>query len=295
MRIARFSHNGEVSYGLVLGPDRPAGEAPGAGNGSATAGGSGATGGISGPARSAADQLTVAQLAGHPFGGRAEDIKLTGVRFPLADVRLLAPILPSKVICIGRNYAEHAREMGTEAPEEPVIFLKPSTAVSGPGDPIVRPTDLSERVDYEGELAVVFGRLCRQVPAERVSAVIFGYTCANDVTARDLQARDGQWTRAKGFDTFCPLGPWIETDVDPADLELSTRLNGEVRQHSRTSLMVHGVPALIVAVSQVMTLLPGDVLLTGTPAGVGPLGKSDQVSVTIEGIGTLTNPVTDRE
>jgi len=294
MRIARFSHNGEVSYGLVLGPDRPAGEAAGPGNGSAAAGASG-TGGTSGSTDSAADQLTVAQLAGHPFGGRAEDIKLTGVRFPLAAVRLLAPILPSKVICIGRNYAEHAREMGTEAPDEPVIFLKPSTAVAGPGDPIVRPTDLSERVDYEGELAVVIGRLFRQLPAERVPEVIFGYTCANDVTARDLQARDGQWTRAKGFDTFCPLGPWIETDVDPADLELSTRLNGEVRQHSRTSLMMHNVPALIVAVSQVMTLLPGDVLLTGTPAGVGPMGKGDQVSVTIEGIGTLTNPVTDRE
>jgi 2-keto-4-pentenoate hydratase/2-oxohepta-3-ene-1,7-dioic acid hydratase in catechol pathway len=314
MRIARFSHNGEVSYGLVLGPDRPAGEAAGAGangsgaaNGSATAGangGSGGTGGTrglggpggtGGPASSAADQLMVAQLAGHPFGGRAEDIKLTGIRFPLADVRLLAPILPSKVICTGRNYAEHAREMGTDAPDEPVIFLKPSTAVSGPGDPIVRPVDLSERVDYEGELAVVIGRLCRQVPAERVPEVIFGYTCANDVTARDLQARDGQWTRAKGFDTFCPLGPWIETDVDPADLELSTRLNGEVKQQSRTSLMLHGVSALIAAVSQVMTLLPGDVLLTGTPAGVGPMDKGDQVSVTIEGIGTLTNPVTDRD
>jgi len=292
MRIARFSHNGEVSYGVVLGPDRPAGEAAGAGNGSATAGASGPTGGSAG---SAADQLMVAQLAGHPFGGRAEDIKLTGVRFPLADVRLLAPILPSKVICIGRNYAEHAREMGAEASEEPVIFLKPSTAVAGPGDPIVRPTDLSQRVDHEGELAVVFSRLCRQVPAERVPEVIFGYTCANDVTARDLQARDGQWTRAKGFDTFCPLGPWIETEVDPADLELSTRLNGEVRQNSRTSLMMHDVPALIVAVSQVMTLLPGDVLLTGTPAGVGPMRKADEVSVTIERIGTLTNPVTDRE
>jgi 2-keto-4-pentenoate hydratase/2-oxohepta-3-ene-1,7-dioic acid hydratase in catechol pathway len=288
MRIARFSHDGEVSYGLVLGPDRAAGE----GNGSAAAG---ADGDISGQAGSISDQLTVAQLAGHPFGGRAEDVKLTGIRFPLSDVRLLAPILPSKVICIGRNYAEHAREMGSEAPDEPVIFLKPSTAVAGPGDSIVRPTGLSERVDYEGELAVVIGRLCRQVPAERVPEVIFGYTCANDVTARDLQARDGQWTRAKGFDTFCPLGPWMETDVDPADLELSTRLNGEVRQHSRTSLMIHGVPALIVAVSQVMTLLPGDVLLTGTPAGVGAMGKGDQVSVTIDGIGTLSNLVTDRD
>jgi len=300
MRIARFSRSGEVSYGLVLGPDRPAGEAGGPADGTGTASGTGSANGSGvngspvneGPA---ADQLMVAQLAGHPFGGRAEDIKLTGIRYPLASVRLLAPILPSKVICVGKNYADHAAEMGTEPPEEPVIFLKPSTAVSGPGDSIVRPTDLSERVDYEGELAVVIGRLCRQVPAGRVPEVIFGYTCANDVTARDLQARDGQWTRAKGFDTFCPLGPWMETDVDPADLELSTSLNGEVKQHSRTSLMLHGVVELIMAVSQVMTLLPGDVLLTGTPAGVGPMGKGDQVSVTIEGIGTLTNPVTDRD
>jgi len=300
MRIARFSHNGEVSYGLVLGPDRPAGEAGGPADGTGTASGAGSANGsgVNGSAVNegpAADQLMVAQLAGHPFGGRAEDIKLTGIRYPLASVRLLAPILPSKVICVGKNYADHAREMGTEPPEEPVIFLKPSTAVSGPGDSIVRPTDLSERVDYEGELAVVIGRLCRQVPAGRVPEVIFGYTCGNDVTARDLQARDGQWTRAKGFDTFCPLGPWMETDVDPADLELSTSLNGEVKQHSRTSLMLHGVAELIMAVSQVMTLLPGDVLLTGTPAGVGPMGKGDQVSVTIEGIGTLTNPVTDRD
>ena len=292
MRIARFSHDGDVSYGLVLGADRPAAEEPGAANGSVAAGNG------DHPASQAADgdgELMVAQLAGHPFGGRAEDIKLTGVRFPLADVRLLAPILPSKVVCIGKNYADHAREMGGEPPDEPVIFLKPSTAVCGPGDPIQRPVLLSERVDFEGELAVVIGRLCRQVPADRVADVIFGYTCANDVTARDLQARDGQWTRAKGFDTFCPLGPWIETDVDPADLELSTVLNGDVKQHSRTSLLLHGVQALIVFVSQVMTLLPGDVLLTGTPAGIGPMDKGDQVSVTIEGIGTLSNPVTDRD
>src|SRR5262249_37809001 len=162
-------------------------------------------------------------------------------------------------------------------------------------DPIQRPTELSSRVDFEGELAVVIGRLCRQVPADRVAEVIFGYTCANDVTARDLQAKDGQWTRGKGFDTFCPLGPWIETDVDPGDLELSTRLNGEVKQHSRTSLLLHGVHALVMFVSQVMTLLPGDVLLTGTPAGIGPMDKGDQVTVTIEGIGTLSNPVTDRD
>ncbi len=297
MRIARFSHNGEVSYGLVLGSDGSAAEEPQAVNGSVSAG-AGAAGNGDHTAGSPApgdDQLMLAQLAGHPFGGRDEDIKLTGLRFPLADVRLLAPILPSKVICIGKNYADHAREMGGEPPQEPVIFLKPSTAVCGPGDPIQRPSELSERVDFEGELAVVIGRLCRQVPADRVAEVIFGYTCANDVTARDLQARDGQWTRAKGFDTFCPLGPWIETAVDPADLELSTVLNGEVKQNSRTSLLLHGVHSLVAFVSQVMTLLPGDVLLTGTPAGVGPMDKGDQVTVAIEGIGALTNPVTDRD
>jgi 2-keto-4-pentenoate hydratase/2-oxohepta-3-ene-1,7-dioic acid hydratase in catechol pathway len=297
MRIARFTHNGEVSYGLVLGAD-----------GSPAAGASGSAGSAAAPPDAAGngdhrvtspapgdDQLLLAQLAGHPFGGREEDIKLTGVRFRLADVRLLAPILPSKVICIGKNYADHAREMGGEPPDEPVIFLKPSTAVCGPGDPIQRPTQLSERTDFEGELAVVIGRLCRQVTTDRVAEVIFGYTCANDVTARDLQAKDGQWTRAKGFDTFCPLGPWIETDIDPADLELTTVLNGEVKQHSRTSLLLHGVHSLVMRISQVMTLLPGDVVLTGTPAGIGPMDKGDQVSVSIEGIGTLTNPVTDRD
>src|SRR5215813_9061625 len=296
MRIARFSHNDEVSYGLVLGADRPAAEA-GASAGSVAAAAAAAGNGdhpVAAPAPGD-DQLLIAQLAGHPFGGREEDIKLTGIRFPLSDVRLLAPILPSKVICIGKNYADHAREMGGEPPDEPVIFLKPSTAVCGPGDPIQRPTHLSERTDFEGELAVVIGRLCRQVPADRVAEVIFGYTCANDVTARDLQAKDGQWTRAKGFDTFCPLGPWIETDVDPADLELSTVLNGEVKQQTRTSLLLHGVHALVMFVSQVMTLLAGDVLLTGTPAGIGPMDKGDQVTVTIEGIGTLSNPVTDRD
>jgi 2-keto-4-pentenoate hydratase/2-oxohepta-3-ene-1,7-dioic acid hydratase in catechol pathway len=289
MRIARFSHDDEVSYGLVLGPDGMSAEAPAVANGTAAAGQASSAG-------SHEDgQLAVAQIAGHPFGGTQADIKLTGARFPLPDVRLLAPILPSKVICIGKNYADHAREMGGEPPEEPVIFLKPSTAVSGPGDPIQRPTLISERTDYEGELAVVIGRLCRQVPADRVAEVIFGYTCANDVTARDLQARDGQWTRAKGFDTFCPLGPWIETELDPADLALTTRLNGEVKQASRTSLLLHDVQALVMFVSQVMTLLPGDVLLTGTPAGIGPMKAGDEVSVAIEGIGTLSNPVTDRD
>jgi 2-keto-4-pentenoate hydratase/2-oxohepta-3-ene-1,7-dioic acid hydratase in catechol pathway len=278
MRIARFAFGGEVRYGVVD-----------------SAGRNGAQGGAaSSAAGSVSDELQVAELAGHPFGA-ADSIRFTGARYPVADVRLLAPVLPSKVVAIGKNYAAHAREMGGEAPDEPVIFLKPSTSVAGPVDAIVRPTRLSKRVDFEGELAVVIGRLCRDVPQERAAESIFGYTCANDVTARDLQARDGQWARAKGFDTFCPLGPWIETELDPADLELVTMVNGEVRQQSRTSLLLHGVAELVSYVSAVMTLLPGDVLLTGTPDGVGPLEPGDQVSVRIEGIGTLSNRVVDSD
>ncbi|MFI6815496.1 fumarylacetoacetate hydrolase family protein [Nonomuraea sp. NPDC050328] len=233
----------------------------------------------------------IAAVAGHPFN----QIQFTGERFPLAEVRLVAPMLPSKVVAIGRNYAEHARELGNEVPDEPLIFMKPSTSVIGPGEAIAYPTALSERVDFEGELAVVIGRLCREVPVERVKDVIFGYTCANDVTARDLQKKDVQFTRAKGFDTFCPIGPWIETDLDPSDLALTTTVSGEVRQSGRTSQLIHDIPALVSYVSAVMTLIPGDVILTGTPAGVGPMEVGDEVSVGIEGIGTLTNKVVSRD
>jgi 2-keto-4-pentenoate hydratase/2-oxohepta-3-ene-1,7-dioic acid hydratase in catechol pathway len=274
VRIARFAHGGEVGYGIVE-DVQPDGASAGT---------------VPDP-----DELVVAELLGHPFGVGDGPIRLTGSRYPLPDVRLLAPVLPSKVVAIGRNYADHVREMGNEPPAEPVIFLKPSTAVIGPRENIAYPVQLSERVDFEGELAVVIGRLCREVPAARVPEVIFGYTCANDVTARDLQARDGQWARAKGFDTFCPLGPWIQTDLDPADLELTTVVNGEIRQNARTSQLLHDVTALVTYVSAVMTLLPGDVLLTGTPAGVGPLKEGDEVSVTIENIGTLTNGVINRD
>jgi 2-keto-4-pentenoate hydratase/2-oxohepta-3-ene-1,7-dioic acid hydratase in catechol pathway len=260
VRIVRFAVDDEVGYG-VMGATRGDGAAAG--------------------------EEVVAELAGHPFGGSP---KLTGTTYPLDDVRLLAPVLPSKVLAIGRNYAEHAREMGIELTEEPILFLKPSTAVCGPADPIRYPA-LTNRLDYEGELAVVIGRLCRHVPAGQAAAVIFGYTCANDVTARDLQAKDSQWARAKGFDTFCPLGPWIETEIDVSDLELTTTVNGQVRQRARTSQLLHGIPELIAFASSVMTLLPGDVLLTGTPAGVGPMDKGDEVSVTIENIGTLSNRV----
>lgn len=276
MRIARFAVGDEVRYGVV--------DSDRAGSGSGDSSGDG----------NSAAALAVAEISGHPFGPGPDDVRLTGIQYPVDDVRLLAPVLPSKVVAIGRNYAEHAREFGNEAPPKPLIFLKPSTAVIGPGDLIVRPVRLSERVDFEGEMAIVFGRLCRDVPAERVPEVIFGYTCANDVTARDLQASDGQWSRAKGFDTFCPLGPWIETDLDPADQQLTTTVNGEVKQDSSTSLLIHDIATLVSYVTAVMTLLPGDVLLTGTPAGIGPLVADDQVTVQIEGIGSLTNPVTDR-
>jgi 2-keto-4-pentenoate hydratase/2-oxohepta-3-ene-1,7-dioic acid hydratase in catechol pathway len=238
---------------------------------------------------------TIAELYGHPFGIDPSGVRLTGQRYPLAEVRLLAPVLPSKVLAVGKNYAEHVREMGSELPAEPVLFLKPSTSVTGPGDRIAYPVKLTDRVDYEGELAVIIGRLCRDVPKERAYDVIFGYTCANDVTARDLQLKDGQWTRAKGFDTFCPLGPWMETATDPSDLGITTTVNGEVRQHARTRELLWDVPSLIEYVSAVMTLLPGDVLLTGTPEGVGPLTDGDEVSVTVESIGTLTNKVVIRD
>ncbi|MBB6475925.1 2-keto-4-pentenoate hydratase/2-oxohepta-3-ene-1,7-dioic acid hydratase in catechol pathway [Sphaerisporangium rubeum] len=222
-------------------------------------------------------------------------MRFTGERYPIQEIRLLAPIIPNKIIAIGKNYAEHAREMGGEPPAEPLIFGKPSTSVVGPGDSIAYPHKLSERVDFEGELAVVIGRLCREVPVERAKEVIFGYTCANDVTARDLQRKDGQWTRAKGFDTFCPLGPWIQTELDPSDLAITTTVNGELRQSARTSQLVHDIPKLISYITDVMTLLPGDVILTGTPEGVGPLEDGDEVSVGIEGIGTLTNRVVPRD
>jgi 2-keto-4-pentenoate hydratase/2-oxohepta-3-ene-1,7-dioic acid hydratase in catechol pathway len=276
VRIARFAKGGEVAYGVV-------GEAQADGAGAAR------------PVPGAGGLSVIAELRGHPFSPGKGGVQFTGATFPLDDVRLLAPVLPSKVVAVGRNYADHAREMGSEPPAEPVLFLKPSTAVVGHGDPIAYPVKLTQRVDYEGELAVIIGRLCREVPAAQAAEVIFGYTCANDVTARDLQARDGQWTRAKGFDTFCPLGPWIETDADPADLELTTVVNGEVRQQTRTSQLLYDVPALVEYVSTVMTLLPGDVLLTGTPAGVGPLEDGDEVSVTIENVGSLRNTVVNRD
>jgi 2-keto-4-pentenoate hydratase/2-oxohepta-3-ene-1,7-dioic acid hydratase in catechol pathway len=221
-------------------------------------------------------------------------LRPTGEHIPLSEVKLLTPVIPrSKVVGIGRNYADHAAELGNEVPAEPLIFLKPNTSVCSPGDAIRYPQQSSE-VHYEGELAVVIGRPCWDLPVERAAEAIFGYTVANDVTARDLQRSDPQWTRAKGFDSFCPLGPWIVTDLDVSDLAITTELNGDLKQAARTAAMVHKVPALIAYISSVMTLLPGDVILTGTPAGVGPMKPGDVVSVSVEGIGTLTNPVVAR-
>jgi 2-keto-4-pentenoate hydratase/2-oxohepta-3-ene-1,7-dioic acid hydratase in catechol pathway len=217
----------------------------------------------------------------------------SGEEIPLDDVRLLAPILPSKVVCLGKNYAAHAAEFGGEVPEEPLVFLKPSTSVSGPGDPIPLPP-ISNRVDYEGELAVVIGRIARNVRAEETFRYILGYTCGNDVTLRDLQKKDDQWARAKGFDGSCPLGPWVETELDPIDVHLETRVNGEVRQSASTSDMVFGVATIIEFVTSFMTLLPGDVIMTGTPEGVGKLEPGDRVEVVIDGIGVLMNPVGGR-
>ncbi len=232
---------------------------------------------------------TAREIAEHPFGTPT----FTGRSWPLDDVRLLAPILASKVVCMGKNYAAHIAEMGATTgpvPEDPVIFLKPNTAIIGPGVPIQLPANASP-VHHEGELAAVIGRPCKDVPAAKAAEVILGYTIANDVSARDQQKADGQWMRAKGHDTFCPVGPWIVTDLDPSDLEIRTEVNGAVRQLSRTSLMIHDIGAIIEWISAVMTLLPGDLILTGTPEGVGPIEDGDTVSVSIEGIGTLTNPV----
>ncbi|SDS29748.1 2-keto-4-pentenoate hydratase/2-oxohepta-3-ene-1,7-dioic acid hydratase (catechol pathway) [Friedmanniella luteola] len=263
MRIARFASGGDPQYGVVeLAED--GGRHPG----------------------------TVSVLTGDPL---AMPVQLTGERHELEGVRLLAPVIPrSKVVGVGRNYAAHAAELGNEVPATPLTFFKPNTSVIGPGDAIVHPR-VSQQVSFEGELAVVIGRICKEVPEARAADVIFGYTVANDVTARDLQKSDGQWARAKGYDTFCPLGPWITTHqslAEVADLGIRTTLDGEEKQNGRTRDMLHAIPALIAYITSFTTLLPGDVILTGTPEGVGVMRPGQEVSVEIEGIGTLTNTVT---
>ncbi len=269
VRIARFTTGDDPLYGVV-------------------------SGGLDEFGQPAEDSVVV-ELTGDPL---YVGIKPTQTEHRLSDVRLLAPVIPrSKVVAIGRNYAAHAAEMGGEVPDEPLMFLKPNTSVVGPGDPIYYPQQ-SERVDYEGELAIVIGRICRDVPREQATDVIFGYTIANDVTARDLQKKDVQFTRAKGFDSFCPLGPWVETDLDPqtfADgVSVQTHLNGDLVQDGSTKDLIFDIPTLVAHITSVMTLLPGDVILTGTPEGVGPMQVGDEVEVSIAGLGALTNPVVKR-
>lgn len=223
-------------------------------------------------------------------GGLFETPAPTGANFNLSDVRLLAPCEPSKVVCLGRNYADHAKEVGGDVPEEPCIFIKPSTTVIGPEDMIVYPT-MSARVDYEAELAAVIGRRAHNVDESRAGEYVFGYTCLNDVTARDLQRKDGQWTRGKSFDTFCPIGPWVETELDPGALEVRARLNGSVVQSGNTRDMIFKIHFIVSFLSRIMTLLPGDVIGTGTPEGIGPMQPGDEIEIFVENIGTLKNRV----
>ena len=250
MKIARFSNGAEPRYGIVDGPE-----------------------------------LVV--LKGHPL---VNGYDTTGERVPIKDVKLLAPSIPSKVVCIGKNFAAHAAEIGEEVTEEPLIFFKPSSSIIGHGDLIVLPKQ-SEHVELEAELTIVIGKLTKNVSEKDAMDHVWGFTIANDVTARDLQFSDGQWARSKAFDTFCPLGPWIETEFVPEDQVIESRIDGEVRQQSGISLMVHQVPKIISYVSENMTLLPGDIILTGSPAGISQIKSGNIVECEIEGIGILTNPV----
>jgi 2-keto-4-pentenoate hydratase/2-oxohepta-3-ene-1,7-dioic acid hydratase in catechol pathway len=250
MKIARFSNGSEPRYGIVDGPE-----------------------------------LVV--LKGHPL---AVGFDTTGERIPLKEVKLLAPTIPSKVVCIGKNFADHAAEIGQEVTEEPLIFFKPSSAIIGHGDPIVLP-EQSSQVELEAELTLVIGKMAKNVSEKDAFDYIFGYTIANDVTARDLQFKDEQWARSKGFDTFCPLGPWIETEFLPEEQVIESRINGDMRQHVSISNMTHSIASIVSYVSKNMTLLPGDIILTGSPAGISVIGSGDLVECEIEGIGTLANPV----
>lgn len=255
MKVARFKHDDALAYGIL---DE--------------------------------EEQVLVVLAGDPLYAGFDT---TGERVPLARAQLVAPVIPrSKVVAVGKNYRDHAAEMGGPVPEEPLLFLKPNTAVIGPGDAIVLPPQ-SHHVDHEGELAVVIGAVAKNVRADDAQSVIFGYTIANDVTARDLQKTDLQWARAKGFDTFCPLGPVMLTELDLATATIQTKVNGQLRQSGHTSDLIHTIPEIVEYASSVWTLLPGDVILTGTPAGVGPLTDGDTVEVTVPEIGTLSNPVRD--
>jgi 2-keto-4-pentenoate hydratase/2-oxohepta-3-ene-1,7-dioic acid hydratase in catechol pathway len=255
------------------------------------------------PAQSGIVRVNIAAHPAEIEGDTAHEIEgllgerweRTGVSWPLQEVRLLPPVAPSKIVCMGRNYMDHIKELDHPIPPEPLIFLKPPSSIIGPEEPILLPS-ISKRVDHEGELAVVMGRTCSQLRDEdAIEPYVLGYTCFNDVTARDLQNRDGQWTRAKGFDTFCPLGPVIETSLDLPSTRVETFVNGERRQSGAVSEMMYPVDVIIRWISRMMTLLPGDVVATGTPAGVGPFVAGDVVEVVVSGVGTLRNPVAARE
>ena len=255
MKIVRFVTQGRIKYGVLEGDN------------------------------------TIQGLRGSPFAhfeGSGSAFKLDGSAYKLDEVKLLAPCLPSKIVCLGLNYRRHAEETQMPLPTVPLIFLKPSTAVIGPDDKIILPRD-SKRVDYEGELGVVIGRKAKDVPKDKAKEYILGYTCVNDVSERHIQQTDGQWTRAKGYDTFAPVGPWIETKVAPDNLKLETYLNGELRQSARTCELVFGVGELVSFISGVMTLLPGDIIATGTPSGIGRMSPGDVVEVRIEKISILRN------
>ncbi len=232
------------------------------------------------------EQEKVIELAGDIFG----PYKKTGRSFSQGQIILEAPCQPTKIVCLGLNYKDHAAEFNSDLPKEPLLFLKPASAIIGPGAPIICPPQ-SKRVDYEAELGVVIGQKANHISASEASNYVLGYTCLNDVTARDLQQKDGQWTRAKGFDTFCPLGPAIETDLDPSDLTVEAWLNGERKQASSTANLIFDVEYLLEYISGVMTLVPGDVIATGTPSGVGPLSAGDEIEIRVQGIGGLINPV----
>lgn len=260
MRIVRFAIRGKTKYGIL-------------------------------------EDNIIRSLRGSPFAhfrSSSHSWVFDGYSYELGEVRLLAPCLPSKIVGLGLNYPSHAKETGLPIPRLPLIFLKPSTAVIGPGDAIILPS-FSQRVDYEGELAVVMGRKAKDVPKDKAEDYVLGYTCLNDVSERYAQREDGQWTRAKGFDTFAPIGPWIETEVTPHDLKIETYLNGELRQSAYTSDLIFGVHDLISFISGVMTLLPGDIIATGTPSGIGPMNPGDVVEVRIDKIGTLRNFIVGQE
>ena len=250
MKVARFSNGADPRFGIVDGPE-----------------------------------LVV--LKGHPL---VAGYQTTGERIPLKDVKLLAPTIPSKIVCIGKNFADHAAEIGEEVTEEPLIFFKPSSAIIGHGDAVVIPPQ-SKQVELEAELCLVIGKLAKNVSEEKALEYLWGVTIANDVTARDLQFGDGQWARSKAFDTFCPLGPWVETEFVPDGQVIESRVNGEVRQNVSITEMVHKIPFIISYVSKNMSLLPGDIILTGSPAGISVINTGDMIECEIEGIGILSNPV----